>query len=132
MAEANDSRNVVVDFSGKKKQKRKDGGGSKEKIVKRKSVRLSSSERSAIKQVFDSFDINGDGKITVKEFEETLKRLTSSNDLDLSTDCGVEVMLEQMGNNTEEIDADTFEQFYLNTFSQEDVKLRDAFNMFDT
>jgi len=79
------------------------------------------------------FDTNGDGNITIREFENSLKRLTSSNDLALDEGAGVDTIIQQMTqNNKQDISLEEFESFYLNCFKEEDVNLRDAFNMFDT
>lgn len=140
MAEANIKGEVVVlDFSGKNANKgvgkrKKAGTGTETDLkVKRKSVALSDSERNAINDVFRIFDKNGDGKITCEEFEDSLKRLTSTHDLALNEEAGVETIIQQMtDNDVNEIDVEQFEKFYLNTFAQQEVDLRDAFDMFDT
>ncbi|TKY56724.1 calcium-binding protein CML23 [Spatholobus suberectus] len=81
-----------------------------------------------VRQIFNKFDKDGDGKISIKELKETLVTLGSKPSQD-----EVKRMMEELDQNGDGfIDLKEFAEFHCNDAGNDDSKeLRDAFDLYD-
>ncbi|CAA3009468.1 calmodulin 3 [Olea europaea subsp. europaea] len=86
-------------------------------------------DAAELKRVFEMFDLNGDGRITKKELNDSLEKMGI-----FITDKELTQMIEIIDVNADEcVDIDEFDALYQTIMSEkdEDEVMRDAFNVFD-